>query len=78
MPKRTDPIVNVVDFFETQPLPVVVSTLALCRRKVMDRVAQDQAALPAAQPTKKKKPSAPKKKKELDVPLPGMQPVVGG
>lgn len=45
MSRKREAIVDVVTFFETQPLPIVQSTLALVKAKVRERMQQDRAAL---------------------------------
>lgn len=61
MPRKSDPIFGVIDFFEKQPLAVAESTLSLCRRTVQKRQTDERPP----EPVRAKR--APRKKKTPEV-----------
>lgn len=71
MPKKQDPVISVLRYFETVDLPLAEQALTLVREVVKKR-------RPVAQAAGKKKGGGARRKKEEDVPLPGMQAQVGG
>ncbi len=62
MPRKSDPIFGVIDFFEKQPLAVAESTLSLCRRTVQKRQADEQPPAPvkAKRAPRKQKTTSPR------------------